>query len=460
MSAPATPSPYRICLIEDDAIMGEALLDRFTIEGFACDCHKTGRSAQQALARKHYDVVICDIQLPDINGEDLFVQLSAGEATLPPFVFITGYGAVDRAVRLLKLGAHDYLTKPLDIHALLQTVRDLCSRSRPPSTGENTLGISSAMRSIEAMLPRLGNTTGSVLITGESGVGKEEVAHALHRIGDPSGRQPFVAVNCGALTETLLEAELFGYVRGAFTGAIRDKKGVFEQADGGTLFLDEIGEMSPVMQVKLLRAIQERCIVRIGAETPISVSIRLVCATHQDLKKMVEAGRFREDLYYRIHVVHLPIPPLRERKEDILWLARRLLDTWAAENADQRTLSRGAEKALFDYPWPGNIRELKHSLERACILSRKSVITEEMLFGDTCSPPSPEQPPSADSLNEYLQSCERTYIEQALRQHHGRIGETANSLKISRKNLWQKMKKLNMAEPDDAGTTDSQNGKD
>ena len=452
----STPSPYRICLIEDDAIMGEALQDRFTIEEFACDWHQTGRSAQQALARKHYDVVICDIQLPDINGEDLFVQLNTGEAVLPPFVFITGYGSIDRAVRLLKLGAHDYLTKPLDIHALLQTVRDLCTRSRPPSTGEHTLGISSAMRSIEAMLPRLADNSGSVLITGESGVGKEAVAQALHRLGDPAARQPFVAVNCGALTETLLEAELFGYVKGAFTGAIRDKKGVFEQANGGTLFLDEIGEMSPVMQVKLLRAIQERYIVRVGAEMPIPVSIRLVCATHQDLKKMVEMGRFREDLYYRIHVVHLHIPPLRERKDDILWLAQRLLSTWATENSDPRSLNRAAEKALIDYPWPGNIRELKHCLERACILSRNSVISAEMLFGNTCVIPPSEQSQSSNSLNDYLQGCERKYIEVALQVNRGRIGETAASLKISRKNLWEKMKKLNIQESEG----NDSNGKD
>ncbi len=429
--------------------MGEALLDRFTIEGFSCDCYKTGLSALQALERKHYDVAICDIQLPDINGEDLFLQLNAGKKPLPPFVFITGYGAVDRAVRLLKLGAHDYLTKPLDIHALLQTVRDLCTRSRPPPTGEHTLGISSAMRAIEEMLPRLADNSGSVLITGESGVGKEEVAKALHRLGDLTGRLPFVAVNCGALTESLLEAELFGYVKGSFTGAIRDKKGVFEQAHGGTLFLDEIGEMSPAMQVKLLRAIQERCIVRIGAETPVPVSIRLVCATHQDLKTMVEAGRFREDLYYRIHVVHVHIPPLRERKDDILWLANRLLNSWAAENADPRSLSRAAEKSLFDYPWPGNIRELKHCLERACILSRKSIISVEMLFGDTYSHTLSEEQQSSNSLNDYLQDCERKYIEDALRLNNGRIGDTAASLKISRKNLWQKMKKLQLQETAD-----------
>ncbi len=452
------PPLHRICLIEDDAIMGEALLDRFTIEGFDCDCYPTGRSAMLALKRKRYDAVICDIQLPDLNGEDLFVQLNESERELPPFIFITGYGAVDRAVRLLKLGAYDYLTKPLDIHALLQTVRDLCTRARPPASGEHTLGISSAMRAIEAMLPRLATgKTGSILITGESGVGKEAVAQTLHRLGDPDREQPFVAVNCGALTETLLEAELFGYTKGAFTGALRDKKGVFEQADGGTLFLDEIGEMSPVMQVKLLRAIQERTIVRVGAETPIAVSIRLVCATHQDLKKMVEAGRFREDLYYRIHVVHLHIPPLRERKDDILWLARRLLEARAVDGANAsaspRSLSRAAEQALLDYPWPGNIRELKHCLERACILSTKPVLSAETLFGQIGEgehgAASPVEP--IDSLNDHLQACERKYIEEALAINNRRIGDTAASLGISRKNLWQKMKKLQINAADEDG---------
>lgn len=432
--------PYRICLIEDDLIMGEALSDRLDLENFECDWFKTGRDALQALGHKRYDAVISDIQLPDINGEDLFVQLKATANTLPPFVFTTGYGTIDRAVRLLKLGAHDYLTKPLDIRALLETVKRLCIQSGPAVAGENNLGISSAMRTIESLLSRIAQNSTSVLITGESGVGKEWVARALHRQDDPAGQTPFIAVNCGALTETLLEAELFGHVRGAFTGAVRDKKGVFELAHGGTLFLDEIGEMSPTMQVKLLRVIQERQIVRVGGETQIPVTIRLVCATHQDLKKMVEVGKFREDLYYRIHVIHLHIPPLRERKEDILWLAGRLLKTWTAENSAPRTLHRSAEKALLDYPWPGNIRELKHCLERACILSQQNVLTAELLFDDVPSTP-PEQSQGVESLNEYLHACERKYIEDSLRANAGHISETAAALGISRKNLWEKMKR-------------------
>ena len=446
--------PQRICLIEDDEIMGEALTDRFNLEGYSCEWFKTGRAAMHGLNRKNYQIAICDIQLPDINGEDLYAKLIGSGVALPPFVFITGFGQIDMAVRLLKLGAHDYLTKPLDIHALLDTTRALCARAQPPVIGDYLLGISSAMRSIQSMLPRLVKGASSILITGESGVGKEEVAKALHKLGDPEGRAPFVAVNCGALTESLLEAELFGYVKGAYTGAVREKKGVFELADNGTLFLDEIGEMSPSMQVKLLRAIQERKIIRIGAEAPVSVAIRLVCATHRDLKKMVEAGQFREDLYYRIHVIHLRIPPLRERKEDILWLSKRLLDIWARDNADPRTLDRSAEQALLDYPWPGNIRELKHCLERACILSAKGTLSATDLFSDAAPPDASEQSQMYATLTEYLQSCERKYIELSLRDHGGRIADTAADIGISRKNLWEKMRKLKIQEKDVPVTED------
>ena len=434
---------YSICLIEDDPILGEALSDRFSLENFQCDWFKTGQDAQQALSRKRYDAVISDIQLPDINGEDLFMQLKATAATLPPFVFTTGYGTIDRAVRLLKLGAHDYLTKPLNIRTLLETVQRLCIQSRPAAVTEHNLGVSAAMRAIESLLPRITQNSTSVLITGESGVGKEWVARSLHNQCDSSDQTPFIAVNCGALTETLLEAELFGHVRGAFTGAVRDKKGVFELANGGTLFLDEIGEMSPTMQVKLLRVIQERKIVRVGGETPIPVNIRLVCATHQNLKEMVEAGKFREDLYYRIHVIHLQIPPLRERKEDILWLAGQMLKTWTAENSSPRTLHRSAEKALLNYPWPGNIRELKHCFERACILSQQNELTAELLFGDIASV-TYVPPQEIGLLNDHSQICEKKYIEDRLSANGGRIAGTAASLGISRKNLWEKMKKLNI----------------
>jgi DNA-binding NtrC family response regulator len=224
---------YRICLIEDDLIMGEALSDRFELEDYQCDWFKTGTAAMKALSSTKYNVVVCDIQLPDINGEDLFTQMKATEAELPHFIFTTGYGTIDRAVRLLKLGAQDYMTKPLDIHVLLKSVQTLCSRSICNVTRETTLGISGSMRNIETLLPRIAKNPTSVLITGESGVGKERLARALRSQYDPEHKLPFVTVNCGALTESLLEAELFGYTKGAFTGAMRDKRGQRRHAVSG-----------------------------------------------------------------------------------------------------------------------------------------------------------------------------------------------------------------------------------
>jgi DNA-binding NtrC family response regulator len=245
-----------------------------------------------------------------------------------------------------------------------------------------------------------------------------------------------VAVNCGAISESLMEAELFGHARGAFTGAVKEHKGCFEQADGGTLFLDEIGDMPLPMQVKLLRTIQERAIVRVGGEKPVPVNIRLVCATHRNLKKMVEEGRFREDLYYRIHVVQIDIPPLRERREDILWLADRFLSEFSTDGQN-RSLDASAEDAMLAADWPGNARELRHCLERCCILSPSLVLSAAALCGD--SAPSKSLP--TQTLADHVAASERRRIVEALAANQGRIAETAMQLGISRKNLWEKMKK-------------------
>ena len=435
----------RICLIEDDEIMGEAVSDRFGLEGFDCTWFKTGEAARKSLLQDAYNVVISDIKLPDIDGEKLFEELRTAGAELPPYIFMTGYGAIDRAVRLLKLGAQDYLTKPVDIRALIDMVHNIFAKT---SSGKfhasgNALGVSSVMRHIETVLPKLASDNITVLITGESGVGKEVVARALHELRDPEWRLPFITVNCAAITDTLLEAEMFGYVKGAYTGAVRDKKGYFEQANGGTLFLDEIGEMPLSMQVKLLRVIQERKVMRVGSEALIPIDINLVCATNKVLKKMVEAGEFREDLYYRINVLELQIPPLRERREDILWLASQMLDAEAKQHGrPRRELSPAAEQALLGNPWKGNIRELKSCLERACILSSSAVLTPDVLFGHGGEAPTEE----TTSLNDYLGSYERHYIEQTLKGHDGRIADSAAVLGISRKTLWEKMKKLGIGE--------------
>ena len=431
-----------ICLVEDDPIMGESLCDRFQLEGLAFDWHQTAAGAMAAIGSHSYAVVISDIRLPDLDGGEMYAQLRGTQGKLPPFIFITGYGAIGRAVELLKLGAADYITKPFDLELLIEKVKALISAFAPVAGGTQ-LGVSQAMRKIEGMLPRLGVHAATVLISGESGVGKEHVAQALDRLARKSEKCPFVPVNCGAITESLFEAELFGYEKGAFTGAARTKKGFFEQADCGTLFLDEISELPPSMQVKLLRAIQERRIVRVGGETPITLDFRLYCATNRDLKEMVELGLFREDLFYRINVIQLRIPPLRERKEDVLWFARIFLDEFATkQGGGRRALTPRAEQALLEYPWPGNIRELRHAIERACIISADATLGQEAFFGDGLTP---WTPPAADgNLGAYLQECERNYIGQALILNGGHIAHTAESLGISRKSLWEKMRKLGL----------------
>ncbi len=437
-------SKARLCLVEDDEIMGESLVDRFRLEDFDLDWHRSAAEAHRAIVRKAYDVVISDIRLPDFSGEVLYARLHDAGLELPPFIFITGQGSIERAVALLKAGAADYITKPFDLDELVLKVRQLCRNRTPGGRCAQglQLGVSPAMQKITAMLPRLAEHAATVLITGESGVGKERVALQLHGLAAKGQEQPFVAVNCGAITETLIEAELFGHEKGAFTGAIKQRKGVFEQAQGGTLFLDEIGDMPLAMQVKLLRAIQERRIVRVGGETPIAVEARLICATNQDLRARVEAGTFREDLYYRINVIHLRIPLLRERPQDIAWFARQFLDEFTvAHGGERRTLSAEAEHALQVYPWPGNLRELRHSIERACILSGAAAIEPDALF-DNWPQGELAQAQAAGTLDQYIRECERGYIQQALQRCQGQIAQTAAYLGISRKNLWEKMKRL------------------
>jgi DNA-binding NtrC family response regulator len=442
----------RLCLIEDDEIMGESLSDRFRLEGFAVDWHRSAGAARKALAEHSYAVAISDINLPDESGEALFRELLGQKRALPPFVFITGYGTIDSAVQLVKLGAADYVTKPFDLDQLVEKARAL-SAPTAPAAGATTFGVSPSMRSLAEALPRLAQHASTILINGESGSGKEHVAQELHRLAFPDGDRPFIAVNCGGFTDTLLETELFGHEKGAFTGAVRAKRGVFEQAHGGTLFLDEIGDMPLVMQVKMLRAVQERQIVRVGGEKPVSVDFHLVLATHRDLKKLVEQGAFREDLYYRINVIHLRIPPLRERREDVLWLARQFVQSYTRDHpGDHRALHPLTEQALLDYPWPGNVRELKHTIERACILSRQALVMPEVCFDDSVNPQKSDAAISGN-LGEYLRACERRYILQALEQQAWHLGRTADSLGISRKNLWEKMRKLDIQAPD--GVTSS-----
>jgi DNA-binding NtrC family response regulator len=429
-----------ILLIEDDPIMGESLMERFELEGFTARWAHDGAEARKWLARGGFGVVLSDLRLPDLGGDALFREAQTDYPTLPPWLFITGYGAVDQAVALLKQGAADYLTKPFDLDALVDKLKLYALAAPPtPAVPDAALGISPALRRMEAQLPQLAAKAHTLLITGESGVGKEMVARAFHSLTPDGEGAPFVAVNCGAFPEGLLEAELFGHEKGAFTGAARSRKGVFEQANGGTLFLDEIGDMPFSMQVKLLRVIQERRVTRLGGDKPVSVDLRLVSATHQDLKKLVTQGRFREDLYYRLNVIQLHIPPLRQRREDILWLARRFL----AEAAPGKRFSEEAEQALLTHDWPGNVRELKHAVERGAILATGATLGVAALFGSELDGSEDEAAPA--NLADFVAQSERRHIARTLDECEGHLGRTAETLGISRKNLWEKMKKLGLS---------------
>ncbi|MCW5665027.1 MAG: sigma-54-dependent Fis family transcriptional regulator [Piscinibacter sp.] len=445
----------RIALIEDDPLMGESLSERLQLEGFDCTWWRTGAEVLNAVRQGEPlpDAVVSDIRLSDVEGPELLARLPEPWQSRP-WIFITGYGTSAQREALLARGAADFFTKPLDMDRLIRRLRALQPEASAPSDPAAVLkacplGVSGEIRRLHTMVSRLGANWDSVLVTGESGAGKEELARCLHR--ETTGVDaPFVAVNAASLPESLIEAELFGYEKGAFTGATRMHRGKFEQAHGGTLFLDEIGDMPLALQARLLRVLQDRAVTRLGGEQALPVQVRLIFATHKRLNEEVRAGRFREDLYYRINVVHLRVPPLRERPEDVPWLAQRFIVAWnAAHPAAPRTLGTDAEQALMRRAWPGNVRELRNAIERACLLSESDRIETSLLREDTGSDDAPPAAPDRAStespmprLEEFLRLQEREFIRQALQRHDFQIGVTADALGISRKSLWERMKRL------------------
>jgi len=430
----------RLCLIEDDPIMGEALSQRLELEGFAVDWQRNGISGLAALREGGPALAVIDINLPDISGIELFEQLLTGTTEPPRCLFITGYGTIDDAVRLLKLGAADYLTKPLNPAELITRLRALTPARQRRTGDEHSLGLSPAMQRIEVELERAARHPESpVLIRGESGVGKEVVAQRLHQLQCP--RAPFVAINCAALPEGMIESELFGHEKGAFTGATSRREGVFERAGNGLLFLDEIGDMPIALQPRLLRVIQDRRLVRLGGDQELEIAARLVFATHQGLEDLVRNGRFREDLYYRINVLEILIPPLRERPEDILWLAERFVADFGRRFPDeQRTLSANDRSRLLRYHWPGNVRELQHLLERACIMGEGVRLALKLPSEGT-----PEKGPKGAGLKAHAHAGERAAILAALNAKERNVTAAALALGVSRKTLWQKMKRYGIS---------------
>ncbi len=435
-----SPSPARIALVEDDPIMGESVVQRLAIEGYAPTWWQSGREAIGGLRAMRPDLVICDVRLPDMSGEDVFRD------ALPivgnsPFMFITAYGDIDQAVRLVRSGADDYLTKPFQMEELLGRIEHLLGRHQPADPAPPVLGASEAIRRVEALLRRVANIDSTVLLTGESGVGKEVAARFLHEQSDRADK-PFVAVNCAAIPTELIESELFGHERGAFTGAVERHQGYAGRAGGGTLFLDEISELSPAVQAKLLRLIQERTFLRVGGERQEEFRARVVCSSNADLEALVRSGRFRRDLYYRINVIPVHIAPLRERPEDVPLLLNKYVAFFAETlGGEVRGLALGAEMAALAHDWPGNVRELRNRVERAVALASGAWITAGDLFPEQAVPVADARP---DSLAAARDAAERRQIVAALEQTGGQIKKAAELLGISRTTLWERMRRLDL----------------
>ncbi|MEQ1759034.1 MAG: sigma-54 dependent transcriptional regulator [Vicinamibacterales bacterium] len=381
----------RVLVVDDEPSLREMLKIVLGRDGYRVTVAKSGREAVEQLASSPYDLIISDIRMPDLGGVDVLRAAKASNHETVVFM-MTAFASTDTAVEAMRLGAVDYFTKPFSMDELRLKVRQHLESSRlkrenvllkralqAKNQFSNIIGRSEPMVSLFSMIESVAKTGSTVLVSGESGTGKELVARALHFNSLRRG-QPFVAVNCGAIPETLLESELFGHVRGAFTGADTLKKGLMEVADRGTIFLDEIGEMNAVMQVKLLRVLQERRFRRLGGTEEIQVDLRVVAATNQDLSRLITEGRFREDLYYRINVIPLHLPPLRERKEDVALLAEHFLAKHARElNKPVRAIAQNAMVLLEAYGWPGNVRELENVIERSVALERTEAILADTL---------------------------------------------------------------------------------
>ena len=426
-----------IGVIEDDPVMGGTLAHRLELEGYRPLWWHTGREALEGLSSVRPDLVVCDIRLPDMSGEDVFLRVLP-QLGGKPFLFVTAFGQIEQAVRLTKAGAVDYIAKPYALPDLLERIARLIAL-QPRATG--VLGASEAMRQVEMLLRRVANIDSVLLFTGESGVGKEVAANFAHRIST-RGKDPLIAVNCAAIPNQLIESELFGHERGAFTGAQTRHHGYVERARNGILFLDEIGELPIPMQAKLLRLMQERAFTRVGGEAAIKTSARIICATNANLEHAVAEGRFRSDLYYRINVISVAIPPLRNRPDDILPLAHMFMREFSEMFArDVHSFTPAAEQALLGHPWRGNVRELRNRVERAVALSHAPGIGVEAFFPMEAAEPIGGGS-SFRTLAQVRYYAERRHIRTVLAGVGGCAEEAAKLLGVSRSTLFEKMRKL------------------
>ncbi len=443
----------KILVVDDERVHRFMLHSLFAEWGWDAEEADDGSTAVAAVERGPFDAILMDVRMTTMDGMEALKRIHALNPAIP-VIIMTAFSSVDSAVAAIKQGAHDYLTKPLDFDRLRTTLEvAMGHRQRESQTmavglpfGDDgrIIGTSAPMQELWEMIVHVAPTEATVLINGESGTGKELVASALHHTSLRS-KGPFVKVNCAALAETLLESELFGHERGAFTGADRRREGRFVQAQGGTLFLDEIGETSPGMQAKLLRVLQEHELQRVGGQETITVDVRILCATNRDLEEEVAAGRFREDLYYRLNVVELWVPPLRERHGDIPLLANYFLQSFADKNGRMVSgITPECMDVLNRYPWPGNVRELEHSIERGVILMRGDYLDLAALplaiqrWAGLNAPKEVEEPAT-------LKEAERMLILKTLEETGGNRSEAARRLQITRKTLLNKLKSYNIS---------------
>jgi two-component system response regulator HydG len=450
-----------VLIVDDDSahrVMLKKLLGGW---GYRVAEADDGAVAVEEVGRRSFDLILMDIRMMKVSGIEALEQIKKIHPATP-VIIMTAYASVETAVSALKKGAYDYLTKPLDFdelqivmarateHSLLKKENEyLKERLGEKFDRQNIIGQSAAMLKLLEIVEQVAATEATILITGDSGTGKEMIANAVHA-NSKRKQAPFIKINCAALTETLLESELFGHEKGAFTGADRRREGKFLQADSGSIFLDEVSEMSPAMQVKLLRVLQERELTRVGGSDVIKVDVRVIAASNKDLKKEIQMGRFREDLFYRLNVVALAMPPLRERKEDIPLLAQHFLRGFAAKNSKNVTgFTPTAMHKLVEYPWPGNVRELMNAVERAVVLSRTDFVdADELMFltaddGDSNNRgrSGPAAQAAGASENLPLTEVEKRSILEALDVCGGNKSEAARRLGITRKTLRKKLTK-------------------
>jgi two-component system response regulator PilR (NtrC family) len=436
-----------LLIIDDEASLRDFLGIVFEEEGWRVEAAPTLADGRAAIARHEPDVILCDLMLPDGSGIDLLYEIKA-QSPATAVIMITAHTSTKTAVEALKAGALDYIAKPFDIEELKIIVRKAIERKELEDenlhlrsaleerfTFSNIIGKSPKMQEIFSIVQRIARTTSTVLISGESGTGKELIARAIHYNSGRRGK--FVSINCGALPETLLESELFGHERGAFTGAIREKRGLFHEADRGTIFLDEVGETSTAMQIKLLRVLQDRVVRRVGSNVESPVDVRVIAATNRDLAESIQKGTFREDLFYRINVIPITLPSLRQRREDIPVLVDHFIDKFCANlGMPKKRISSDAIRAIEKYHWPGNVRELENVIERMIALETSEVLTtkslpEQILLGGVMPDVTFDLPPEGILLEEHLDSIMKIFMLKALERSGGVQTQAAELLHMT-----------------------------